>query len=135
VAERQLDGFRRAWEFDAIEGECHYAAARSLGSSLTAVAEYTQTRLGADGLGERKVRAEDVGAGVAERLLAEMRSMGTVDVHSADNLLLWLAVFGGELQFAHLSGHIEANAYVIEQFLPGALHIDNQSARGPVALS
>ena len=88
---------------------------------MTAVAEYAHTRLGVDALGERRKSAEAVGLEAADRLQREIAAAATVDVHTADNLMVWAALFGGSYTFAERTGHIETNAWTIEQFLPGEL--------------
>ncbi|MCL4862464.1 MAG: hypothetical protein KJZ93_23825, partial [Caldilineaceae bacterium] len=66
----------------------------------------------------------------ADRLHAEIDSGATVDVHTADNLMLWVALFGGGYTFAQPTGHITTNAWVIEHFLPGALRLKGNSVAG-----
>jgi RNA 3'-phosphate cyclase len=107
-----------------------YVEARSPGSVVTAIAEYTHTRLGADALGERGKASEQVGAEAAETLNQEMQAGGTVDVHTADNLMVWVALFGGGYSFAGPTGHITTNAWVIEHFLPGALRLEETELVG-----
>ncbi len=126
VAERQLSSFKRAIKLDRLDAKSEYISAASPGCSLTAVAEYAHTRLGADALGEKNKPAEEVGKEAATMLASEMAGEGTVDVHSADNLMLWVALFGGDYSFAELTGHIETNAWTIEQFLPAALRIEGR---------
>lgn len=100
-----------------------YSASHSPGSVITVVADYAHTRLGADQLGERGTSAEQVGTTAAQRLHDEMQGRGTVDVHTADNLLVWLALLGGRYHFAQATGHLTTNAWVIEHFLPGAVQV------------
>ncbi|CAN5744427.1 RNA 3'-terminal phosphate cyclase [soil metagenome] len=130
VAERQASGFRRVVKFDKLASKIGYVDALSPGSSVTAMAEYEHTRLGADALGEKTKPAELVGQEAAQRLEGEMNATGTVDVHTADNLMLWIALFGGSYTFAQMTGHIENNAWTIEQFLPGALKIEENCVFG-----
>ena len=130
VAERQASGFRRVATFDKLAIKTMYVDAFSPGSSVTAVAEYAHTRLGADALGEKTKPAEAVGQEAAQRLHDEMNGSGTVDVHTADNLMLWAALFGGSYTFAQMTGHIATNAWVIEQFLPGALRLEGNRVLG-----
>lgn len=130
VAERQASGFRRVVTFDKPASKISYVDTFSPGSSVTAVAEYEHTRLGADALGEKTKPAETVGQEAAQRLQAEMSATGVVDVHTADNLMIWAALFGGSYTFAKLTGHIETNAWTIEQFLPGALRIEENRVVG-----
>jgi RNA 3'-terminal phosphate cyclase len=97
---------------------------------LTAIAEYRASRLGADVIGERGKAAERIGEEGAERLRAEMTSAATVDVHTADNLMVWAALFGGVYRIAQRTGHIETNVWVIEHFLPGAVRLDGLTVIG-----
>ncbi|MCX6050019.1 MAG: hypothetical protein NT075_33385 [Chloroflexi bacterium] len=103
----------------------------SPGSSVTAVADYEHTRLGADALGEKTKPAETVGQEAATRLQGEMSATGVVDLHTADNLMVWVALFGGSYTFAQVTGHIETNAWTIDQFLPGALKIEENQVFRP----
>ena len=130
VAERQVDAFRSRFHQDGWQIQIEHADTHSPGSSLTAVAEYAHTRLGADALGDRRKSAEAVGLEAAERLQREIAAAGTVDVHTADNLMVWAALFGGAYTFAERTGHIETNAWTIEQFLPGALRLDGHKVIG-----
>ncbi len=130
VAERQVSGFRKTVKVDKLAIKTSYVDAFSLGSSVTAVAEYEHTRLGADSLGEKTKPAEMVGQAAAQRLQGEMSGTGVVDLHTADNLLVWAALFGGSYTFAQMTGHIETNAWTIEQFLPGALKIEGNRVIG-----
>lgn len=130
VAERQVDAFRTSLHQDGLQVQIEYADTHSPGSSLTAVAEYAHTRLGADALGDRRKAAEAVGLEAAERLQREIAAAATVDVHTADNLMVWAALFGGAYTFAERTGHIETNAWTIEQFLPGALRLDGHKVIG-----
>jgi RNA 3'-terminal phosphate cyclase (ATP) len=81
-------------------------------------------------LGERGKSSEQVGQDAAEKLRAEVAAGSTVDSHTADNLMLWVAIFGGEYSFAATTGHIETNAWVIEQFLPGSLRLEGNRVVG-----
>lgn len=86
--------------------------------------------LGADALGERNRSSEQVGRQAAEQLQYELDGAGTVDSHTADNLMVWAALFGGHYTFGELTDHITTNAWVIEQFLPGALQVEANTVRG-----
>ena len=130
VATRQAAAFTSVFANPLPETAIHYVETRSPGSSMTAVAEFAHTRLGADALGERHKSAEQVGREAAERLQAEVAGGATVDDHTADNLLIWVALFGGHYTFAHTTGHIITNVWVIEQFLPGALRLDGNTVKG-----
>jgi RNA 3'-phosphate cyclase len=133
VATRQASACYNHLHSKPPKPQIDYVETRSPGSVLTAVADYAQTRLGADALGERGKASEQVGVEAAERLNQEMQADGTVDVHTADNLMVWVALFGGGYSFAAPTGHITTNAWVIEHFLPGALRLENTELFGPAS--
>jgi RNA 3'-terminal phosphate cyclase (ATP) len=130
VATRQASACYNQLAIQPKQTHIDHAAAYSPGSALTVVAEYTQTRLGVDVLGERGKSSEQVGEEAAEKLMREIETTAIVDVHTADNLMVWTALFGGRYTFAEVTGHIATNAWVIEQFLPGALRLEGMSVRG-----
>ena len=134
VAERQAAACVEVLGTQAADVQVAYGESHSPGSSLTAVAEYAHTRLGADALGERGKPAEEVGRAAAQRLQTEMAAGGTVDMHTADNLLLWVALFGGGFTVDQVSGHLATNAWVIDQFLPHALTVEGATVGGARAV-
>jgi RNA 3'-phosphate cyclase len=130
VATRQAAACQNRLPLRPVDVDVAHVETFSPGSVITAVAEYEQTRLGADALGERGKPSERVGQDAANKLKQEIESGATVDVHTADNLMIWVALFGGGYTFAEPTGHITTNAWVIEHFLPGALHLAGNSVAG-----
>lgn len=127
VATRQASACYNRLRSQPKQSHISHVAAYSPGSAITAVAEYEYTRLGVSGVGERGKSSEAVGEEAAEQLTLELATSATVDVHTADNLMVWVALFGGRYTFAKATGHIVTNAWTIEQFLPGALKLsENQ---------
>ncbi len=82
--------------------------------------------LGADALGEKGVRAEDVGRGCAKKLKEEMGSGAAVDSHLADNLIPYLAIIGGSIKTSEITGHTRTNIAITEMFLPAKFGIDEE---------
>jgi RNA 3'-phosphate cyclase len=130
VATRQAAACQNRLGLQPATVEVSHVESYSPGSVITAVAVYEQSRVGVDVLGERGKSSERVGQEAADKLQAEIAGDGTVDLHAADNLMLWVAIFGGEYSFAARTGHIETNAWVIEQFLPGALRLEGNRVVG-----
>jgi RNA 3'-phosphate cyclase len=130
VTTRQAAAFTSLFSKPLPTTQLTYVDTRSPGSSITAIAEFAHTRLGADALGDKGKSSEQVGQEAAQRLQAEVTSDATVDVHSADNLMLWVALFGGSYRFAHPTGHITTNAWVIEQFLPSTVRLVGNQVLG-----
>jgi len=73
--------------------------------------------LGADGLGDRGRKSEDVGKEAADNLLQEISSGAAVDKHLADQLIPFLALCGGLIRASEITGHVKSNIHVAEKFL------------------
>ncbi len=121
VAERQARAALEALgNLDADVGvgvhiETRYVETASLGSAIVLWAKFERTILGADALGERGVRAEIVGRRAAEQLLAEIRSNATLDVHMADQIIPFVALYGGSFRCRELTDHVRINLEVVER--------------------
>jgi len=114
-AEAALSLLRREFPHTAIEIERRYAETLSPGSAVVLWAECEHTIIGGDALGERGVPAERVGEQAASALLAEWRSGATLDRHMADQIIPFLALFGGKFFCAELTDHIKTNIWVAQQ--------------------
>ncbi|MBI4018331.1 MAG: RNA 3'-phosphate cyclase, partial [Candidatus Aenigmarchaeota archaeon] len=92
------------------------------GSAVELWAECENSVLGADGLGERGVRAEDVGRDAAEKLVQQLRSGTAVDEHAEDQLLPYMALAAeagvSRIKVPELTRHTQTNIWVVEKFLP-----------------
>ncbi len=82
--------------------------------------------LGADDLGEKGKPAEKVGKQAASKLLEEIEAGAAVDRYTADNLIPWLALFGGEIRTSEITEHTKTNIWVCEQFLGKTFEIDER---------
>lgn len=110
-----------------IQIQTQYQETLSTGSGITLWAIFSKDpdeidinnpiRLGADALGERGKRAEQVGKEAADRLLNEINSKAPVDKHLADNLIPFIALFGNKIKVSKITNHTLTNIYVCEQFL------------------
>ncbi len=90
------------------------------GSSITLWAETeTGAIIGADAIGELRKTSETVGSEAAERLVAEISMMPTVDMHLADMLIPYIALAEGSSAFLTrtVSDHLEANMWLAEKML------------------
>ncbi len=88
------------------------------GSAVDLWARTENSFLGADGLGEKGMRAEDVGKCAAEKLVALLKAGAALDEHAEDQLLPYIALAGGSFSYHHLTPHTRTNMHVIEKFLP-----------------
>jgi RNA 3'-phosphate cyclase len=136
VAERQARAAKQALNKLNIPVQIahHYSETLSTGSGVTLWAIFSlredevdvnnPMRLGADALGERGKRAEVVGEEAAKKLLGEIESGAVVDSHLADNLVPFIAVFGGQFKTSEITDHTKTCVYVVEQFLGKCVEID-----------
>src|SRR5207244_1337332 len=90
------------------------------GGALVLWAETDAGLLGADSLAERGKPSERVGEEAAASLKAELESQATLDLHDADQLLIYLARADGPSEFRvrAVSGHMETMMWLIPQFVP-----------------
>ncbi len=120
-----------------VQIQTQYQQTLSTGSGITLWAIFSKDpdeidinnpiRLGADSLGERGKRSEDVGKEAAEKLLKEIESKAPVDKHLADNLMPFLAIKGGKIKTSEITSHTLTNIYVCEQFLGKLFEIDKEN--------
>jgi|Deesub1362A_J573_1020465.scaffolds.fasta_scaffold00272_17 RNA 3'-terminal phosphate cyclase (ATP) len=76
-------------------------------------------------LGARGVPSEEVGRGAATHLLKELESGACVDVHLADQLILYMGLAGGgEFTTPELSGHTLTNIWVVEKFIETSFGVE-----------
>ncbi len=103
---RNVAGISCTATLDAREG------GPSTGSSVTAWCGAK----GAVALGRRGLPAEEVGKAAARALAEELAGPGTVDVHLADQLLVYLALCGGEYSTHTLSMHAKTACSLLAEF-------------------
>ena len=82
---------------------------------------------GGSALGERGIRAEDVGKAAAREIIAELSSPAAVDARLADQLIPYLALMGGSYTVRQISKHASTNIWTARQFLNTKLEIKDES--------
>jgi len=114
VAERQADA--AAKRLFSVTGELPVTLdqreERETGSSCTV----WQAGKGACALGRRGYPAERVGEDAADALLAELTAPASVDVHLADQLVLYLARYGGSFSASSFSLHAATMCWLCGEF-------------------
>ncbi len=90
------------------------------GGAIVLWAECAGTVLGAGRVAERGVRSEALGESAADELADDLEAGATLDRHAADQLLVYLALAGGESTFTtrEVSLHAETAMWLIARFLP-----------------
>jgi len=112
-----------------IDVEYHTTA--STGSGIVLWANFVQeqggfietnminpVRIAGDALGEKGVKAEIVGETAAKALSLQLSKEGCVDSHLTDNLIPFMAFFGGRMRCGEITEHCKSNIEVVEAFLP-----------------
>jgi RNA 3'-terminal phosphate cyclase (ATP) len=90
------------------------------GGAITVWAQAANSFVGACRVAERGVRAETLGAEAGCELREDLNAAVALDVHAADQVLIYLALAGGESGFTtrRMSSHATTAMWLIEQFLP-----------------
>jgi RNA 3'-terminal phosphate cyclase (ATP) len=135
VAERQAEACVAALEADGAtvaERTVGYVETASPGSVCTVRADYEESVAGFDALGEQGKPAEDVGREAASDALAVGKHEAAVDEHLADQLLVVLAVAGGELTVPAVTDHVRAGLDLLDAF---GYAVDVAEERGRIRLT
>ena len=139
VAERQQEGAMAIMKRSGIpsEIEVEYRPTASPGSGIDLWALGEGTILGANALGARGKRAEDVGREAAAALLRQINSGAALDEWMGDQILPFLAVAGGEstISVPHITEHLRTNLWVISRFLPLTSHLEDTKDRVIIAIT
>ena len=81
--------------------------------------------LGADCLGERKKKAEDVGSEAARNLITEIDSGASADKYLADQLMPFLAISGGKIRASEITNHSRTNIWITEKFIGNKFRVND----------
>ncbi|WP_435362956.1 RNA 3'-terminal phosphate cyclase [Haloarchaeobius sp. DYHT-AS-18] len=88
----------------------------STGTAVCVRLDYEQTMVGFDALGEPGTPAEEVGKAAADAATDFHASSAAVDEFLADQLVLPLALAGGEVHIPGVTEHVETNCGVMAAF-------------------
>ena len=89
--------------------------------------ENNPIRVGADSLGERGKKSEDVGEEAAHLLIKQIESKAPVDRYLADQILPFMALAGGKIKVSEITGHCKTNIFTIGQFLGKVFEVDEKN--------
>ncbi|MEM3059346.1 MAG: RNA 3'-terminal phosphate cyclase [Methanomassiliicoccales archaeon] len=108
----------------------------STGAGICIAANFENTVLGSDTLGERGVPAEAVGLEAARNLKEEINGMGTLDIHAADQILAYLALSEDRSQFfvKNITKHLETQIWLIEKFTGARFQLQKTQNRWKVTV-
>ena len=129
VAERQAASAREILGKLKLptEEKIEYYNSQSSGSQINILAEFEKTIIGVDNLGKLGKSAEEVGKETAENFLKEGISNASLDKHSADQILPFMALSTkrSQVSVSEITNHCKTNIWVIEKFLNGKFEIKN----------
>lgn len=127
VAERQVAGVKEILGKLKlpIKEEIEYYQSQSPGSQLNVIGEFTNTIIGADNLGKLGKSAEEIGKETAQNFLEQGKSGASLDKHSADQILPFMALVPekSQISVSETTSHCQTNIWVIEKFLEGKFEI------------
>jgi RNA 3'-terminal phosphate cyclase (ATP) len=119
VADRQADHARDRLDeegYPAAVRRVEYVPTRSPGSSLLLRGVYERTLTGTAALGERGRTSEAVADDAVQRFIAHHDGGAPVDAHTADQLMVFLALAGGRVRIPAATAHVRTNLDVIAAF-------------------
>ena len=93
-----------------------YAATACPGSAVTVRLGYENTVAGFDALGERGTPAEEIAGRAVDAATAFAEGSAAVDRHTADQLLPFLAIAGGEVRIPEVTDHVATARDLLERF-------------------
>jgi len=135
VAERQADAALDRLDDDSkiLERTVSYVDSDSPGTVCCVRADYTNSTAGFETLGAKGKPAEEVGREAAEQLVSFEGTSAAVDRHLADQLLVFLAIAGGELSVPAMTLHVESSLDLLDAF-GYTVAVDDEDTAGVVGL-
>jgi RNA 3'-phosphate cyclase len=102
-----------------VDIEVHRTTGNSKGAGMSIIAVFENGYLGSNALTTKGHPAKQAGIDVAKDLLKEISSGATMDVHTADQLLPYLAMADGSSEFSvsRISKHLLSQMDTLETFL------------------
>lgn len=106
------------------------------GGAITLWAQGEASVLGASRIAELGVRAETLGEAAGSELAADMQSRATLDVHAADQVLIYAALAKGRSSFAAraVSSHARTAMWLIAKFLPVRFAVEEKGGLAQVSV-
>ena len=130
VAERQANHAKKLLsKLDLpIKIKIDYVDTLNPGSGIQLALKTTKTIFGGDSIGELGKTSEKVAEHACKTLLDGFVK-GTVDKHTADMLLPYMALTGGSFTTPEITNHIKTNIQTIEKFLDVKFKIKNSKIK------
>lgn len=129
VAERMIDGFKKI--LSDVNTKFEYVDTFSPGCFMRSHAHFESGKLGADALGKRGKRAEDVGMDAARELKSTIDTGTPIDPWMVDQIIPYMALSADQakaiskIKIPQLTKHAETNIWVVKKFLDVAFEIQD----------
>jgi RNA 3'-terminal phosphate cyclase (ATP) len=119
MAEQMVSGCLSVLGDTELDMKYQRTDGRSKGAGISLVANYENGKIGSNVLTSRGHPAKQAGEDVAKDLLQEMKCNTTMDVHTADQLLPYMAMADGKSEFtvSRISKHLLSQMDTLESFL------------------
>jgi len=126
VAERQSNSAKKILKDYDVKIKNFYVDSLSTGSALLLYAEFENTIIAWDSIGERGKPSERIGEEAAKGLIQQLNSEATLDDYMQDQILIFMALAGQcSFKYNNLTDHTKTNMWLIEKFLPVKFEINN----------
>jgi len=121
----EATGSKAGGSIDIAEQVLGRELAIGTGGAVVLRARTQATLLGAGRVAERGVPAETLGTAAGQELAGDLASGATLDLHAADQMLVYCAMADGASEFRtrRLSSHATTAMWLIQQFLPASVEI------------
>ncbi|HUU41850.1 MAG TPA: RNA 3'-terminal phosphate cyclase [Desulfatiglandales bacterium] len=133
IAERQRDQAMKQIGRLGVSPRVSIENAPSIGQGtvLFLAAQFEGSRVGFFSLGKKGKRAEEVADETCNEFLTFLDSKDVIDMHLADQLVLYMALAQGNSTFIaeDLSKHLLTNIWVIEHFLPVSFDVNEETGK------
>jgi RNA 3'-terminal phosphate cyclase (ATP) len=123
--QKALSSYGYKLEIEKIEDE----SSLQEGAALAIYAEMSLgNRLGSDRAGRPGRSSESIGRYVAERFIEDVKTGAAVDRYIADQLIIYAGLADGVTRYSapDISEHVEANLWLIEEFLGARTKINGK---------
>jgi len=126
---------KKLLDFKDVKIDLDISKGHSTGAGIVIVAEYENTVIGESALGAKGVRSETLGESCADDLMETVGSGATVDEHTLDQMLPYMALAGkgSRLLAEEMTGHAQTNIWLIEQFMGKSFSVTKKNGLVEVA--
>lgn len=97
--------------------QANYCNAENVGISITWYAQFDKESFGYDFICDEKEKPNNIAKIVTEDITKRIYQKGNIDVNLADNLIPFIAIYGGSIKTSEITNHIRTNVDVSNKFL------------------